>query len=330
MGGLDQAAANDIRRRADLVTRVLETWNEQVPYDQLEPPPLYHYTDAAGLIGILEKGELWASAIGHSNDLKEITCAYEIARPILTDIRADARFQRVNQRNLLGFLEYFFQNPEEPMQHGYAVSFCARRDLLSQWRAYGQQGGFCIEFRPLTEWNAILNARIVPFRSDAGTKIIIRQINYAPQVQQQELRDKLVQASEFLHRMTEGRENDEITGIVNNLLSFWLVEWIYSVKDVAFEEEQEWRLICFPNQPWREGRFEYQYPDALRTRVRAGEIMPYVVLRSQAAPRLPIAGVMCGPASHPSLTKRAVELALKSKGYDCPVSLSRVPLRTYR
>lgn len=311
----------------DLVAETATAWASEFPDDQQEPPPLYHYTNAAGLIGIIESRSLWASAIGHSNDLKEIGCAYEIATPIISELWGHSEFQTSNEKNVLRFLQTFFESPERPMRDGYAVSFCVRGDLLSQWRAYGDQGGFSVEFDPLTQSDPLQG--IVRFKSNAGQKIILRQIDYDPNAQRTTFRTRLEQVLRFVRRLTRSQENAEITGLVNFLFTWWLVEWVYSVKDAAFEEEQEWRLICLPNITWEEGAFVYTHYDFVKSRVRNGEIVPYVVLEP-TQPLLPIKSVTCGPHPHPSLTRRAVELALKSKGYGCLVNQSRVPLRTSR
>ena len=115
MGDQEQPVTQTTLKFMKLYIRVLPLWNRCFPYAQPPPPPLYHYTNAAGLVGILDSGSLWASAIGHSNDLREITCAFELARPILTDLAAQQEFQKHNQHLLMSVLEEFFENPESPM-----------------------------------------------------------------------------------------------------------------------------------------------------------------------------------------------------------------------
>jgi len=104
---------------------------------------------------------------------------------------------------------------------------------------------------------------------------------------------------------------------------------VYSVKDKAFEEEHEWRLICYPNMNWADGEYVYLNYEGVKSRVRNGQVVPYIVVEPVGDLLLPIASITCGPNPHPSLTERAVKLALKSKGYTCPVLRSKVPLRTF-
>lgn len=288
------------------------------------------YTNAAGLVGIIEDRSLWASAIGHSNDLREIKCAYDIATPEMKELAASPQFDHPSQRSLMRSLQGFFGDSERPPQDGYSVSFCARDDLLSQWRAYGEQGGFSIELHPLTKPNAILRAPVSVFSSDAGGRVLLRAVEYDPHNQRRTFRGKMERVLELLKRLSGPNEDHEISAAVLAFTAMWLVEWIYTVKDTAFQEEQEWRLICLPEIRWNLfGEAIYAHPESVKTRVRGSGIVPYVKLKA-GNDLLPIRAVTCGPALHPGLNKKAVELLLKSKGYTSPVRNSQVPLRTYR
>jgi len=54
--------------------------------------PLYHYTDARGLIGILEQRELWASNALHLNDAEELGHGMRL-------LRAEVERQRLSGTN---------------------------------------------------------------------------------------------------------------------------------------------------------------------------------------------------------------------------------------
>ena len=51
----------------------------QVPAGESEPDILYHYTSAAGLIGILETGKIWATSIRHLSDASEFIYTLSLA-----------------------------------------------------------------------------------------------------------------------------------------------------------------------------------------------------------------------------------------------------------
>ena len=47
------------------------------------PTTLYHYTDARGLQGIVEKGTLWASSVHHLNDFREYALGLDASEAYL-------------------------------------------------------------------------------------------------------------------------------------------------------------------------------------------------------------------------------------------------------
>jgi hypothetical protein len=50
------------------------------------PDRLYHYTDARGLLGILESRKLWASDVRLLNDARELDYAADLVRRWLDDL----------------------------------------------------------------------------------------------------------------------------------------------------------------------------------------------------------------------------------------------------
>src|SRR5450755_2950832 len=110
--------------------------------DQL-PSVLYHYTDANGLLGILQSRKLWASDVMYLNDSKEIHYGHGLGLAFIQQFREDSMVYRSLRRGL-GYLSSMIN---EANVNDYIVSFCAKPDLLSQWRAYGRNGtGFAIGF----------------------------------------------------------------------------------------------------------------------------------------------------------------------------------------
>jgi hypothetical protein len=107
--------------------------------------PLYHYTDAAGLLGIFGRKEIWASDALHMNDAKEYRHAEEVLREELENRLQNATSspedKRIYQRALGAQPLHFGIGPM------YVASFSAKGDQLSQWRAYCHGGnGFSVGF----------------------------------------------------------------------------------------------------------------------------------------------------------------------------------------
>jgi hypothetical protein len=60
------------------------TFTEQ--FERVPPDTLYHYTGPTGLVGIVQKEELWATKIQYMNDATEFGLAIRLARGVLTNM----------------------------------------------------------------------------------------------------------------------------------------------------------------------------------------------------------------------------------------------------
>lgn len=112
------------------------------------PDNLYHYTTAAGIQGIAEKSRFYASAAYYMNDSSEIDYGCEVFANIL-----NASLPKIDQaENSLAVLAQHgvskaFSNVgslRNQLLQTYVVCFCEEPNLLSQWRTYGQSGGYSI------------------------------------------------------------------------------------------------------------------------------------------------------------------------------------------
>jgi hypothetical protein len=95
---------------------------------------LFHYTNAAGLLGILQTHRLWATNLRYLNDLSEM----DYSTPLIQAAVAD-RFDSDTAEQFIQGL----QNFDEHTGH-YVVCFSDGGDVLSQWRHYAESGGYAI------------------------------------------------------------------------------------------------------------------------------------------------------------------------------------------
>ena len=101
------------------------------------------------------------------------------------------------------------------------------------------------------------------------------------------------------------------------------------MKNEAFREEKEWRLI------WTQRRAgDAQLPEfcrPIRFRVSGGNLVPYVELswpQEGGAPRMPIFQIRYGPTRLPDLARDAVQDLVEAAGFhNLKVEGSKVPLR---
>lgn len=111
---------------------------------------LYHYSTADGLKGIIEKNELWASSAYFLNDSTEITYGCGLVAEVLGNwILKNPRPETSLALDFAQKLRQWFGeellkgNVIEPI---YLACFCEDDNLLSQWRTYGQSGGYSLGF----------------------------------------------------------------------------------------------------------------------------------------------------------------------------------------
>jgi hypothetical protein len=109
------------------------------------PDILYHYTDAAGLKGIVESGVLRATHISFMNDASESVHAGSL---LLEHVQLEkARATNPLHLSVLGEMEKGIATRPEDVAPYFVVCFSAQENSLNQWRAYGRgEGGFSIGF----------------------------------------------------------------------------------------------------------------------------------------------------------------------------------------
>ncbi len=304
--------------------RLAKDWDDSIAPKTIEHPPLYHYTSPEGLLGIIQSGELWASAVKYSNDLSEVENAKAQLPEHLAKLNLD-NFPGL--RHALDFVREYFRGDEQPPQDAYIFCFCTNGDLLSQWRGYAGAGGFSIGFANLL----VSDARVYENRPFVAFKFIgraaLRPVLYKEEDQSTRLGEILSHAAEFQARaLRKDVPQDKVDIFLKWGLLSQLMEWVHTVKDKAFIEEGEWRIVVFPLPK----NFAVQsglQPTQVDFRVRGAAIVPFIRLTPYSSAVLPIRRVVCGPNARGKLTQEAVMRALKLRYDGVAVDESLVPLR---
>jgi hypothetical protein len=106
---------------------------------------LYHYTDAAGLLGIVSSNRLWASDASFLNDPSE---GLLFPQRIIEFMPQKPGGLTALEEHIIVLFEEGLRNHPKPVS-AFTTSFCDDGDLLSQWRGYGSFGsGYAIGFEP--------------------------------------------------------------------------------------------------------------------------------------------------------------------------------------
>lgn len=205
----------------------------QAHYEQTPQTPLVHYTSAAGLQGILNSKSLWATHIRFLNDSKEFVHAVELALAHLSTIQ-----QRQSDAGLDALCKALHVRLEGMPGNTWIISFSEARDTLSQWRAYGGEGGYSIEFdaASLSQLASKQHFAFVRCEYDRSRQVdLIRDliessINAFPQ-----------------YRPPPPNEDSDLETRARFFASSWFFPKMLrlgsSMKHPAFSEEQEWRLV---------------------------------------------------------------------------------------
>jgi hypothetical protein len=319
------------REIPEVMNRVLQffgEWGERLERGIPVPPAqLYHYTDARALKSIVGSGELWATNALFMNDQTEIFHAGnllgravygpEVDKPGAwppegTCSSADAAMRRVLSR-LNSYVEV------------YVFCFCSRSDLLSQWRGYGQGGGYEIGF----------SSEEVTALGGGGLSLV--PVIYDEEEQERRTRE-LVDGWRAVFDEELPAGDDWAPAMAAFLFAQSFGRLAVSFKNAAFKEEEEWRLFYIrPRLPQALPGEQF----TLDFFTRDGLVVPYVRFApasdkggstgaEAATARLPIKSIRVGPHRYPPLAASGVWQLLNRYGLgsgEVTIELSRAPLR---
>ncbi len=112
---------------------------------------LWHYTNGAAFLAIVDSMSIFSSHISCLNDASELRYATKLLREALTALRQTVGAGETALSFINGALNYFQENPEFPAQAVtpyFVTCFSEEKDDLSQWRAYaGGENGYAVGFR---------------------------------------------------------------------------------------------------------------------------------------------------------------------------------------
>jgi hypothetical protein len=262
---------------------------------------VWHYTSAAGVIGIAQSGCLWASSPRALNDSTEASYGWRVIQ------RTWRRFDKsqLDPESVRLLDEVMSINIAESLQETtYVVSASRKGDLLNQWRFYGNTDGFSLGLNLEYFWAPLYRLTQIVHEDPADPT--------RPKV------DRKLRVWEGWYDVIYRRE-DQIRAATNALR--WLLErW----RDFAFPDE----LRVFSSDPFEFPRFvlrslvlQMKHPgfrDERETRFIAGRavaepplfreikgrVIPYLPVSSiprimsrgdERAIALPLDTVCCGP-----------------------------------
>jgi hypothetical protein len=315
-----------------------------------EPENLFHYTDAAGLIGIVSNSsppEPWTSEISlrgglnlrasdvrYLNDSAELHFGAEVmADRLLTmakeseDLSGDAvkALQSLAAELADDRIEIDWDTHRSRLAI-HAACFCEDGDLLSQWRGYGAHGGGYAIGIP----REMLANRT--FRFSQGVFMMQVELHRVWYGREQAMGVADATVDHLLDPMPDSLppiEGDRVTDFARTSVMHAIAE----IKDEGFAEENEWRLIA-----------ETSGYDFTEFRPSPKGVIPYIdvyinpktVSEEAALQHLPsldeaqptISQLVVGPGPDQELRVDAVKRLLLKNGHNPDVVVgSKVPYR---
>lgn len=268
------------------ITRLISRLTSRRP-----PKTLFHYTSAAGLLGIIQSKTIWATNIRYLNDTKEYAHALDITQAIL-DYR-QKKAHKTFERALIKVMSESL----EPAQRTdiFVSSFSRQGDQLSQWRGYcPAANGYSIGFK----------SKLL-IKCTEGKRLQFLAPSVYDEVRQSELIEGVIAEVARFAEQFKAEHPDDDDRLFRE--AFKLFERLVPllgpvIKHQTFDEESEWRLIS-PTDSLGQ----------MAPELRAGRSMliPYIEHRlAQEDERLDLAEIIVGPTPHPELAVKAVEVLL--------------------
>lgn len=196
--------------------------------------PLAHYSSASGIAGILSSKSLWATHIQFLNDSREFLHAIGLAREHLETVRRSGIDASASP-----LTDALFQRLDAMPGNTWIVSFSEEGNLLSQWRGYCPAGGYVVSFRPQA-LKTLANRQ----------NFILARCTYSRD-EQVELVTALINATYENFNNEGGPPSNGTTVDDESRAASFCARWFFPrmlrlgslMKDPAFFEEKEWRLI---------------------------------------------------------------------------------------
>lgn len=313
---------------------------------------LYHYTDGAGLQGIVESNSLRATYFGNLSDANEIhelraPLELELSRrlePFVKEIRArgsrrsrvisnfggSAAVARQLARTWANALYSTTFESKDELGLCCITSFCSHANdqayeqengLLSQWRGYGKDGGFCLVFNTAALSKLLEAERSTYYYLYAELQAVHYPVEGASPIN----------LFESLLSLSEGVIKKAVEGDRNFTTAELFVPFVGSAtafKHRGFYEEREVRLVAMAGTKFADDNIKDQdgyTPMPLRepsTIECDGISRQYISLFGKDCDRLPIERVIVGPSR---TQPENVAIARKIVGDATPVLKSATP-----
>lgn len=272
---------------------------------------IFHYTDAGAAISIIEKGQLWATAVAHMNDSAEVEFGLDFVQRLLE-----------REPSLLPSLELGvlrerlteLRRDRGLWEHLFVACASLADDAVSQWVGYGRAGGYALGFtvkvgRP---WGVAPPEGWAAGGEMGGDEVLLSQLQekvldgvWRPVVYDE--RCQLNYARDYLPKVASAMKifsGAAVTRVADSML----LRLAATLKNAAYASEEEVRCIIS------------EEPNRRRVKFRPGGfgVTPYVEIspRGTSGKSVPVAldEVVVGPSAFAPAAKAGISRLLQSQG----------------
>lgn len=291
---------------------------------------MYYYTSTETMQKIIKNGNIWATNLAYMNDAREMKNGLAEIRKILRNKNCVERWLD-NNSNRKDDKETFEKldikrrftdgRIEELMDKSskFTISFCKKKDLLSQWIAYARESGVCIEM----QFDLEKEVNFQFYKKDPEEKnrdiVVARkpeEILYYTDISDMPKNEKKDTREKILKKIFA---DDEITE--ESLEKKWIEISTY-VKHYNFYQEQEYR-IAFETEGWDDFRIGYRLDKHI--------LKPYLDVECENG--WPITMVMVGPGFNQQVVYDSIKFYLNHEEIKssalCDIAQWKVQLHMY-
>jgi hypothetical protein len=262
-----------------------------------EPPELlYHFTDAAGLIGIVESNAIWLSLATSLNDRSEVTYGLQLAQDVLNQSSARESSFGTTLRDFLSGKRLLAGDTIRLLP--FVASLCEQPESSSHWLHYGRSGtGFAVA----------MGSEHLP----VDRNVELRRIMYDEGEQRAAIREIIEIMWETFERL---RLPPYVAGMVGaeQLATEAIRAISMRMKSPAFAGEREWRLMTMGSSVFVDSAPFGGKNFPMRYRAVGSRITPYLVARYDP---LPLRGIIVGASAQIDADDDGLQLLVSRCGF---------------
>ncbi len=266
--------------------------------------PLFHYTDMAGLLGIITTEQMWFTSMFHLNDPSELSYGINLATEALEE-QAKASDHIVE--TFCRWTHHVLVKSGGEIFGFYVASFSQAGNDLSQWRAYADNGrGVALGLAPSLFKVAHDSAAVA-----VAEKTLVANVSYNPDEVRKNMAEAIQRAATLLAREHRDRhvhsaaEAEKFGKQLAGHLAVSILTYAITCKHPAYANEQETRLLIVNDLA--------KLDPITLTRRRGSSLIPYIASPLRVRQPGAITKIMIGPSAE-DMADDAVRAFLRQQG----------------